>query len=80
MTRRFQEERQGRGIRIIPAREVKARVGLRDTAFGDLRKRDKTFPRPLPLGGQGTKRLGFVESEIEAWLAARIAERDREAV
>jgi prophage regulatory protein len=31
------------------------------------------FPRPLKLG---VRRVGFLESEIEAWIAERAAERD----
>lgn len=33
------------------------------------------FPRPVALG---EKRVAFVRSEVEAWVQARIAERDRE--
>jgi prophage regulatory protein len=67
---------QPRGIRILPGPEARSRVGLKETAFCDLRKRDPSFPKPIPLGGKGTKRLGFVEAEIDQWLAARLAERD----
>jgi prophage regulatory protein len=35
------------------------------------------FPKPVKLGGQTT---GFVESEIDAWIAARIRERDDQPV
>jgi prophage regulatory protein len=31
------------------------------------------FPRAVPLG---MKRIAFVRSEVEAWVAARIAERE----
>ncbi len=31
------------------------------------------FPRPVPLGEHGR---GWLESEIEAWIEARIRERD----
>jgi prophage regulatory protein len=34
------------------------------------------FPKPVKLG---TKRRGFVESEIDEWLRARAAERDTAA-
>jgi prophage regulatory protein len=34
---------------------------------------DGRFPKPVKLGGQTT---GFVESEVDAWIAARIRERD----
>lgn len=35
----------------------------------------KRFPRPVKLG---ENRIGFVASEVDAWLAARVAERDAE--
>jgi prophage regulatory protein len=35
-----------------------------------------TFPRPVQIS---SRRVGWVESEIEAWITARIAERDRVA-
>ena len=34
------------------------------------------FPRRIKLG---ENRIGWVEAEIDEWLAAKIAERDREA-
>lgn len=38
------------------------------------RRRDGTFPEPIQLGG---RRVGYPRDEVEAWLQARIAERDR---
>jgi predicted DNA-binding transcriptional regulator AlpA len=35
------------------------------------------FPKPLRLGVGRNGRLAFVESEVRAWLRARVAERDR---
>jgi prophage regulatory protein len=32
------------------------------------------FPRPVPIGRQ---RIAFLESEVEEWIASRIAARDR---
>ena len=34
---------------------------------------DMAFPKPFELG---TNSVGFVEEEVDAWLAARAAERD----
>lgn len=48
----------------------KSRSGiLRDVAAG-------TFPRPVRLGEHS---VGWLRTEVEAWLAARIAERDGNA-
>jgi predicted DNA-binding transcriptional regulator AlpA len=33
------------------------------------------FPQPLRLGVGRNGRLAFVESEVQAWLRARLAER-----
>ncbi|MEL7546821.1 MAG: AlpA family phage regulatory protein [Pseudomonadota bacterium] len=37
------------------------------------RRRAGTFPRPVKLGG---RRIAYVKSEIEAWIADRVSERD----
>ncbi len=34
-----------------------------------------TFPAPIKLG-PGARAVGWLESEIDAWIAARIAERE----
>ena len=51
----------------LPA--VKTRTGLsRSTIY--LRLSQGTFPRPVSLGGRA---VGWVEEEIQSWLAERIA-------
>ena len=51
----------------LPA--VKTRTGLsRSTIY--LRVSHGTFPRPVSLGGRA---VGWVEEEIQSWLAERIA-------
>lgn len=51
----------------LPA--VKARTGLsRSTIY--LRESKGQFPSPIPLGGRA---VGWIEAEVEAWLAAHIA-------
>ena len=37
---------------------------------------DKNFPKPIPLGENS---VGFVEQEINDWLAQRAAQRDSAA-
>lgn len=66
---------------ILRRKQVEERTGLsRSTIYARLKpssKRpgdfDPTFPRPVQLGARA---VGWVESEIDAWLAARI-ERSR---
>jgi len=57
--------------------EVKARCGLsRSEIYRRCACDPPTFPRPVKLGEHAS---GWVASEIDAWCAARIAERDAKA-
>jgi prophage regulatory protein len=58
--------------RILRRPEVQRRTGVGCSTIYELIKK-KAFPRPVSLGA---KSVGWVESEIDEWLAARIAERD----
>ena len=61
--------------RMLRLQAVKAVTGLsRSTIY--LRLAQGSFPRPVPLGGRA---IGWVEAEVEAWIAAQIA-RSREGV
>jgi prophage regulatory protein len=57
---------------ILRRREVEARTGLGCSTIYDGIKAG-IFPAPIQLG---PKSVGWVESEINAWLSARVAERD----
>lgn len=50
----------------LPA--VKARTGLSRSSIY-LRVADGSFPRPISLGARA---VGWVESEIEGWIARKI--------
>jgi prophage regulatory protein len=64
-------------LTILRRKQVEARTGLsRSSIYARLRRNpkrpveyDPTFPRPISLGA---KAVGWIESEIEAWLAAQI--------
>lgn len=64
-------------LTILRRKQVEARTGLsRSSIYAKLRhnpKRpsdyDPTFPTPVSIGA---KAIGFIESEIEAWIAAQI--------
>lgn len=68
-------------LTILRRKQVEARTGLsRSTIYSRLKpnpKRpgdfDPTFPKPVALGA---KSVGWVESEVEAWLSAQV-ERSR---
>lgn len=70
-------------LTILRRKQVEARTGLsRSTIYAKLHhnpKRpgdyDPTFPAPISLGA---KAVGWVESEVDAWLAAQI-EKSRKA-
>ncbi|WP_374488935.1 helix-turn-helix transcriptional regulator [Zoogloea sp.] len=59
---------------ILRRPEVEARVGLRRSALYQ-RIKAGSFPAPVQLG---PKSVGWVESEINEWLVARVAARDAE--
>ena len=57
--------------RFIRLPEVKLRTGLsRSTIYEDINK--GIFPRPVSLG---MRCVGWLESEIESWIMARIQQR-----
>ncbi|MEI8715650.1 helix-turn-helix transcriptional regulator [Mesorhizobium sp. ISC11] len=63
-------------MQIIAIKEVCKRVGISRTTVWQLTK-DGKFPRLVKIT---PKRKGYVAEEIDAWIKARIDERDAEAV
>jgi len=59
-------------VKLLRLPEVLDRVGYRRSKVYSLIK-EKRFPRPVELG---PKARGFLESEVDAWIAERIRERD----
>lgn len=59
-------------VRLIPMSEVEGRVSMKKSAIY-ARIKAKTFPAPVK---EGEATAGFVESEVDAWIEARIRERD----
>ena len=59
-------------MRILPRREVSEKTRLQKSAIYQ-RMAAGTFPKPVRLG---PKAIGWVEYEIDAWIQARIDERD----
>lgn len=58
--------------KILDIADAAERTGLsRRTIYLEIA--DGRFPRPIQLT---TRRVGWVESEIEDWIGARIAARD----
>lgn len=66
---------------LIRIPEVMALTGLaRGTIYKRL-KDDEHFPRPVPLTNSKTRGapVGWVLSEVQAWVCSQIAKRDQEA-
>ena len=57
--------------RVIRKPELFGRIGLSDVTIWRLEKAGK-FPRRITLGGNS---VGWFESEVNAWLAAKAADR-----
>lgn len=72
-----------KSITILRRKQVEARTGLsRSTIYAKIRpnpKRpreyDPTFPKPVSVGA---KAVGWIEAEVNAWLAAQV-KKSREA-
>lgn len=59
-------------ISILRRKQVEGRTGLsRSTIY--LRMKKGTFPKPINLGARA---VGWLESEIDEWLASRVENRD----
>jgi prophage regulatory protein len=58
--------------RLIRIAEVERKVGLKRSSIYE----DPTFPKRVPIGARAS---AWVEEEVDAWIAARIAARTQEA-
>ena len=57
---------------VIRRAEAMRRVGLKSSAFDELRHRPD-FPKPIYITARTP---AWLEHELDAWLATRVAERD----
>lgn len=71
-------------VRILRRKQLEERTGLsRSTIYARLNPKspyyDPTFPKPIELGrGMQNPPVGWVEGEVNAWVAAQI-EKSRKA-
>ena len=72
-TEQPRNERTRAPTRMLRLPEVKARTGLSRTTIYRWRVAGR-FPQAVRLG---TRNLGWIESELEAWMGERMAERPR---
>jgi prophage regulatory protein len=60
-------------LHVLRIKDVKQRTGLCTSAIYQLKLAGK-FPKPIRLGGNS---VGWLEHEVDAWIEARVAERDQ---
>lgn len=73
MSQNIQEdEHMAESIQKLPV--VIARVGKSRSSLLQLVK-DGKFPKPIRLSDTG-RSVGFIASEVDAWIAGRVAARD----
>ena len=64
-------------ISLIRLPQLQGRIGLSKSAIYDRLdekspRYDATFPKPVKLGNGQNAPIGFVESEVDSWIASRI--------
>lgn len=62
-------------MQILRLKKVLEQTGLCRTSVYKAIK-DGTFPRQVPLGGRA---VGWLASEVEAWIRANVAKRNCDA-
>jgi prophage regulatory protein len=68
------------GLSIVRRKQLEERCGLaRSTIYDRINPNspsyDPAFPKPVDLGGG--RAVGWIESEVEDWLAARVEQRSK---
>lgn len=63
---------------LIPQTEVYKAIGQTRSGLDKLRKKDPTFPKPIKFGSSRQAAAYYVITELNAWLASKINERDAE--
>ena len=65
-------------MRILRPQETAARIGLCDRRIKELEAEGR-FPRRFLLNPPNGRAVGHLESEVDAWIEARAAEREQAA-
>jgi len=71
-------------VQILRRRQVEQRVGLScSTIYEKINPKSKqydpAFPKPIKLGDGKNPPIGWIESEVEKWIAARVEAARRAA-
>ena len=69
--RPMERKSMSKPIKVLRRPDVELRVGLKRSALYKAIAQNR-FPKPISLGPHS---VGWIESEIDAWLAERIAAR-----
>ena len=72
----MKKEIEVQGERVLRRHGVEQKVGLGHSSIYELMARG-LFPKSFPLG---PKAVGWLESEIDAWIRERAAQRKSSAV
>lgn len=62
----------GTALRILRMKQLIERTGLSRATLYNLMSTDPTFPRKISLSA---RTIGFLESDVDAWIAARAGSR-----
>lgn len=73
----MEQHKTAPSLRFIRAREAIKKTGLSKSSIYDLMAQGQ-FPKAIRLCVTG-RAVGWIESEIDAWMASRIAESRGEA-
>lgn len=68
----FSQEQQAQNLRLIRRKEVQAKTGMgASSIYAEMAKGN--FPKAIPLSA---RRVCWLESEVDAWITERIANRN----
>lgn len=56
-----------KAVKLLRKRDAMAKLGLSESSFDDLRRRDPTFPLAVALSQRS---IVFIEGELDAWIAS----------
>ena len=59
--------------RVLTPQKAATYIGVARSSLYRLRENDPSFPQPIAIS---ERRFAYVRSELDAWLDARVAERD----
>lgn len=66
---------QSEKMQLLSKKVTAGRVGIHPESLMRLSREGK-FPKPIKLGDAEQSAVRFIETEVEDWIAARMAARD----